>query len=524
MLDMFSMGSASRRVFAPESGPRTQDGKGMSAGSITRGTAATAEQAPTARTRTLNEVPARPGGAFVVYWMTAFRRLSWNHALDRAVALATRHARPLIILEALRVDYPWSSARTHRFIMDGMADHARRLSRTPVAYFPFVEPSAGAGRGLLEALAADAVAVVGDDWPGFFHPRMLAAAARLPCRVEVVDSCGLLPLRAASRAFPTAHAFRRFLQGVLPAHLADMPDPEPLRRLPAARPPIPSAVLERWSPTPLTVLESGPPDLRFARAVAPVTLRGGAAAATERLDGWLATRLSRYAEERNAPDADAASGLSSYLHFGHTSTWQILARLAAAEGWAPDRVARTPTGRREGWWGVGRSAEAFLDQLVTWRELGLNAAVHLPGYQAYESVPDWARRTLAEHAADHRPHRYDLADLDGGRTHDRLWNAAQRQLREEGTIDGYLRMLWGKKVLEWSPSPEAAAETLIELNNRYALDGRDPNSYSGIYWCFGRYDRPWGPSRAIFGTVRYMSSANTARRLPLAKYLDQYGS
>jgi deoxyribodipyrimidine photo-lyase len=173
---------------------------------------------------------------------------------------------------------------------------------------------------------------------------------------------------------------------------------------------------------------------------------------------------------------------------------------------------------------MGRSAEAFLDQVVTWRELGLNAAVHLPGYEAYASLPDWARRSLADHGADRRPYVYDLETHDAGQTHDPLWNAAQRQLREEGTIQNYLRMLWGKKVLEWSPTPEGAAEALIELNNRYALDGRDPNSYSGIYWCFGRYDRPWGPRRPVFGTVRYVSSANTARKLALEEYLNRFGS
>jgi len=496
----------------------------MSTGANRRVTRDLAASTAVARMRPLNHVPVRPGARFVVYWITAFRRLSWNHALDHAVMYAVRHDRPLLILEALRADYPWASARFHRFIMDGMADHARRLARTAVTYFPYVEPSAGASRGLLEALAADAVVVVGDDWPGFFQPRMLAAAARLPCRVEVVDSCGLMPVRAAPRAFPTARAFRRFLQQALPAQLADMPDPEPLRRLPVRTAGIPPAVRERWCPTRLTELESGLPDQPFTRTVPPVTIRGGAPAAMDRLGGFVANRLTRYAEERNAPDADAASGLSPYLHFGHISTWQILAGLADAEGWAPDRVARGATGGREGWWGMGRSAEAFLDQLVTWRELGLNAAVHLPGYEAFGSLPDWARRTLAEHSADRRPHVYDVSELDAGNTHDRLWNAAQRQLREEGTIQGYLRMLWGKKVLEWSATPEQAAETLIELNNRYALDGRDPNSYSGIYWCFGRYDRPWGPRRPIFGTVRYMSSANTARKLQLGEYLERFAS
>jgi deoxyribodipyrimidine photo-lyase len=340
----------------------------------------------------------------------------------------------------------------------------------------------------------------------------------------VVDSCGLVPLREASRAFPTAHAFRRFIQGRLPVHLADLPDPEPLRRIPFARAEIPRAVLERWEPTPGAVLESGLPDIQFTHDVPPVALQGGTTAASKRLDRFLADRLARYAEERSHPDADAASGLSPYLHFGHISTWQVLARLAEAEGWSPDRVAQKATGKREGWWGMGRSVEAFLDQLVTWRELGLNAAVYLPRYETLDSVPNWARKTLAEHASDRRQYLYDLAGLEAGLTHDRLWNAAQRQLREEGTIQNYLRMLWGKKVLEWSPTPELAAEALVELNNRYALDGRDPNSYSGIYWCFGRYDRPWGPRRRVFGTVRYMSSANTARKLALEEYLVRFGA
>jgi deoxyribodipyrimidine photo-lyase len=456
--------------------------------------------------------------------MTAFRRTTSNHALDRAVALSVESGRPLLVLEALRADYRWSTARFHRFVMDGMADNARRLARSRAVYFPYVESKAGAGRGLLQALARDAVAIVGDDWPGFFHPRMIGAAgARVPCRLEVVDSCGLVPVRGASRAFSTAYAFRRFLQQVLPTHLADQPDPEPLRRLPQGRAEIPAAVLERWAPATPRVLAEGLPHVRFDADVSPTALRGGPAAAEERLERFIEARLSRYGEDRNHPDADAASGLSPYLHFGHISPWHVLARLAAREAWAPDRVGAKATGRREGWWGMGRSAEAFLDQLVTWRELGLNAAAHLPGYDGYESLPDWARTTLANHAADRRPHLYDLETLDAGKTHDRLWNAAQRQLREDGIIQNYLRMLWGKKVIEWSPTPERAAEVLIELNNRYALDGRDPNSYSGIFWCFGRYDRPWGPRRPVFGTVRYMSSANTARKLQLGEYLTRLG-
>jgi deoxyribodipyrimidine photo-lyase len=149
---------------------------------------------------------------------------------------------------------------------------------------------------------------------------------------------------------------------------------------------------------------------------------------------------------------------------------------------------------------------------------------HNERYDQYESLPDWAQATLAKHATDQREHIYTLDEFDAAATHDRLWNAAQLQLLREGRIHNYLRMLWGKKILEWSPSPQAALEVMIELNNRYALDGRDPNSYSGIFWVLGRYDRPWGPERSVFGTVRYMSSQSTRRKLHVEKYLDLYRS
>jgi deoxyribodipyrimidine photo-lyase len=168
-------------------------------------------------------------------------------------------------------------------------------------------------------------------------------------------------------------------------------------------------------------------------------------------------------------------------------------------------------------------AEAFLDQLVTWREVGLNMCTLRPDdYMRYESLPDWAQKTLADHQKDPRGALYTRAELEGARTGDRVWNAAQRELLREGRIHNYLRMLWGKRVLEWTRTPEEALEILIELNDKYALDGRDPNSYSGIFWTFGRYDRPWGPERPVYGSVRYMSSANTVKKLDLERYLERY--
>ena len=171
---------------------------------------------------------------------------------------------------------------------------------------------------------------------------------------------------------------------------------------------------------------------------------------------------------------------------------------------------------------MSRNAEAFLDQLITWRELGYNMCANLHTYDLYESLPAWAQDTLDGHRKDPRPLLYGLEHFENADTHDPLWNAAQTQLKREGRVHNYLRMLWGKKILEWTPSPEEALDIMIHLNNKYALDGRNPNSYSGIFWILGRYDRPWAPERPVFGKIRYMSSQNTARKLRLKQYLRKY--
>jgi deoxyribodipyrimidine photo-lyase len=192
------------------------------------------------------------------------------------------------------------------------------------------------------------------------------------------------------------------------------------------------------------------------------------------------------------------------------------------EGWSARRLSTNASGKRSGWWGASENAEEFLDELITWRELGYNMCGHRSDYDQYESLPEWARRTLEEHESDPRPYRYSLERLEAAETHDGIWNAAQTQLVLEGRLHNYLRMLWGKKILEWSSSPREALTRMIELNNKYALDGRDPNSYSGIFWVLGRYDRAWGPQRPVFGKVRYMSSKNTRRKLRLNRYLERY--
>jgi len=478
---------------------------------------------PAIRIRSANDAPIRPDGEFVLYWMIAARRPRWNHALDRAVELARELGRPLLVLEPLRSDYPWASDRFHRFVLSGMRDNAAAFGRAGVTYHPYVEPEKGAGRGLLSAFAERASAVVTDDFPGFFLPRMVAAAAgRLPVRLEAVDGNGLLPLRATSRSFDRAVDFRRFLQKTLPDHLGERPRADPFAgRLPG-KALLPPGLVRRWPAADPALLAGGPlSSLPIDHAVTPAPLEGGARAAGAALARFVSERLASYAELRNEPSHDVTSGLSPYLHFGHVSSHQVLASLARHEGWTSARLSGRPDGKKEGWWGMSAPAEAFLDQLVTWRELGLNTAHLRDDGDRYESLPWWARATLEAHRSDPRPHVYTLEALERAATHDEVWNAAQRQLLTEGRIHNYLRMLWGKSLLRWSATPQEAVRTLVVLNDRWALDGRDPNSISGIFWTFGRYDRPW-PEREVFGTVRSMTSESARRKLDLGPYLARF--
>jgi len=482
---------------------------------------------PSLRIQVRNAAPVNPKGDFVLYWMIANRRITWNFSLEEAVEWAVKLKKPLLILEALRCDYKWASDRLHRFIIDGMADNDRRLESYSVLYYPYVEPARGEGQGLLAALSACACLVVTDNFPDFFLPHMVSKATRIvPVRLVQVDSNGLLPLRAADQAFTTAYAFRRFLQKNLFRHLSEFPRANPLAKvkLPILRS-LPSQITRRWPRASSNLLAGDPTALKplpIDHSIIPANKRGGATAGNATWKNFLNENFDRYPELRSHPDEDATSGLSPYLHFGHISVHQIFAELMNREGWSIEKLSPKATGSRSGWWKASNAAEEFLDQLITWRELGFNMCAFRDDYDQYESLPNWALKTLTVHCRDRRKYIYELAQFEAAKTHDRLWNAAQMQLVREGRLHNYLRMLWGKKILEWSESPKVGLEVMIELNNKYALDGRDPNSYSGIFWVLGRYDRPWGPERPIFGKIRPMSSENTARKVRVQNYLQQY--
>ena len=482
---------------------------------------------PEIRLSAANDHPVRPEGGYVLYWMIAHRRTRYNFALQHAVDLAQELRKPLVVFEPLRVRYRWASDRIHKFIIEGMRDNAKALHNTSVTYYPYVEPKPGAGTPLLHRLAKDACTVVTDEYPCFFLPHMIDAVKdRIPARLELVDSNGLMPLRLADRTFTVAHSYRRWMQKNILDALLDVPKADPLkgRKLPRIHS-LPKPIMDRFPAADLDHLIEGDglSELPIDHSVRPSPIvSGGAGDANERLNQFLGETIDVYDEDRNHPDEHATTGLSPHLHFGHISAHEMVDRLLDQEAWTPDKASK-PNGKNHGFWNLSKGAEAFLDQLLTWREMGFNLSFREPNqYDKFDALPDWAKKSHAEQAEAGRPHLYTLQQFENAQTHDELWNAAQREIVRTGVMHNYMRMLWGKKILHWTPSPQQALRIMIHLNNKYGLDGRDPNSYSGIFWVLGRYDRAWGPKRPVFGSVRYMTSDSARRKLRLNRYLGRF--
>jgi len=485
---------------------------------------------PSSRLLLANDRPIRLDRSFVLYWMTSARRTTYNFGLERATEWSRALGLPLVVLEAVRLGYKHASDRFHAFILQGMAPKVQRFAERGVVYHPYVERTKDEGKGLVAALSQQAAVVVTDDYPAFFLPRMIEAAAQqIPVRFEQIDSNGIVPMRSTDKAFTTAFSFRAWLQKNIAPHLRVRPlaDPLVMGLPPAPKDLLPAELRNRWPVATPDLLAATP----AALAALPIDHRvsivsrtvGGEVAGQSALKKFLHSNLSKYLSERNDPDAHVTSGLSPYLHFGHVGAHDVFDAIAKAEGFSEANL-QARGGKREGFWGVSGPAEAFLEQLITWREVGFNMCVHRPhDYMQYESLPGWAQQTLDEHAADRRAKLYTRAEMEEARTGDAVWNAAQRELVRDGRIHNYLRMLWGKRILEWTVTPRDAVDVLIELNDKYALDGRDPNSYSGIFWILGRYDRPWAPVRQVYGSIRYMSSTNTLKKIDMKKYLVAYG-
>lgn len=475
-----------------------------------------------------NEKKTNTEGDFVLYWMQINRRFQYNYALEYAVGWANKLGKPLLVYEGLGCDYPWASDRFHHFLMEGMEENLEYAKENNINYYSYLEDKSGAGNGLLYELAENACTVISDEFPVFIiqeHNEKVGPSLEVP--YITVDSNGLIPLGLTVKAPYNAYFFRKIMQRNFVECFTNPPKKDPLADLENhSEVALGDDFLSKYpaAEKKLKNRKSFVSSLPINHDVGKIDLQGTRQAALGKLGQFIQYGLSKYDENRNDPDENAASGLSPWLHFGKISEYEIVDTVLEhqPEGWNLDNITFNK-GSTGGFFNGDPNVDAFLDEVITWREVGFHFAHHEPDYDQYETLPDWSLETLEEHKNDPREYIYELEEFAQSQTHDEIWNAAQTQLREEGIMQNYLRMLWGKKVLEWTPNPEIALAYLIELNNRYAIDGRDPNSYSGIFWIFGRFDRAW-QERPIYGKVRYMTSDSTRKKLKLKQYLDTYGS
>lgn len=477
------------------------------------------------RVRNLNQQIIQNNGDYVLYWMQINRRFESNFALEYAVKLANQLGKPLLIYEGLSATYPWASDRFHGYLMQGMEENRQLAEKNGWNYWGYWESKPKAGKGLIRHLASRASALVTDDNPVFImrtHNETVSQKLTIP--YIVVDSNGLIPFGLTDKAPYTAFLFRKIMQKNFVESIKNAPEQEPMKGL------LNRTLIQLdddfkkefpafWhvSISKDDFISSLPID----HSVKPIAEIGTREEALKKFSRFLDHKIKRYNEDRNHPDKLGVSSMSGYLHFGKISEFEMVLQALEKqpESWSLDAITYK-NGQSGDFYGGNPSIESFLDELITWREVGHHFAHHVPNYDEYESLPDWALQTLKEHEQDPREALYSLEEFETAKTHDPIWNAAQRELVRDGRIHNYLRMLWGKKILEWTPNARKALEIMIELNNKYAIDGRDPNSYSGIFWVLGRFDRAWG-ERPVFGKIRYMSSDSTIKKIDMKGYLKR---
>jgi deoxyribodipyrimidine photo-lyase len=427
-------------------------------------------------------------GAVVVYWMQRAQRATDNPALETAIAAANAIGKAAVVYFGLAADVSGANLRHYHFMVEGLRDVAADLARRGISFVVRRSPD----HFVQFCEEVRPALVIGDENPlrAAEHTKgRVAACLRVP--FWTVDADVIVP----SRLLQKEHYAARTIRPRIHAHLRTFLRPVG-RHVPRYK----------WTPPrqPQTLHPDASllDDLPIDRSVHPVAAwRGGSHAARKALRRFLLERLTGYAENRNRPERDATSQLSPYLHFGHIGPHSVALAVRDADAPEADR-------------------DAFLEELIVRRELAVNFVRYNPAYDRLGSAEPWALRTLAAHRADPRPYRCTPRQLEQAETHDELWDAAQRQMVCAGWMHGYLRMYWAKKILEWSDSPEAAYEIAVALNDRYELDGRDPNGYAGIAWAIaGKHDRAWGPERPIYGTIRYMSSVSTRRKFDGATYI-----
>ncbi|MCG8479567.1 MAG: deoxyribodipyrimidine photo-lyase [Spirochaetales bacterium] len=434
--------------------------------------------------------------------MQASVRSRYNHALEYAVHLANRRNQPLHVIFGLSRGYPGARMRHYRFLVEGLCAVERNLGARGVPFSVWLGDA-----GAIGAAASHTASTLITDraYLRLHREWRRRVAEEASCPIVQIESNVVVPVEHASGKDEYAAAtLRPKITRLLDRYLL------PVTMQPYHGGPDETFTLAPQFPRVDLSALSDPSRLadylEVDRSVGPVAeFPGGEDEAGARLADFLERRLRDFDEHRNIPDRDATSGLSPYLHFGHISPVEIALRAQdfAEERMAPDERSGLAT---------------LLEELIVRRELAANFTEYNPDYDRYGGLPDWARRSLAEHSGDPRPVTYTAGQLEEAQTEDPYWNACQREMCLRGKMHGYMRMYWGKKILEWMDEPEEAFLLAVELNDKYELDGRDPNGYAGVAWCFGKHDRPWA-ERPIFGKVRYMNANGLKRKF---KGIDQY--
>ncbi len=414
----------------------------------------------------------------------------YNGALQVAIREANRHNLPVVVYFGLSSEYPSANGRNLRFLLEGMDEVRQSLEEMGIRLVLTLHlPPNGA----VDLSRRAALMVVDRAYQRIATTWVQQAVRAVRCASLCVEDNVIVPVQTASpKEEYSAATLRPKIHKKLPRFLKAREENLPARDSTALDL---ESEFEEGTGALLARLDVDP-------TVPPVTtLPSGPAAAEEQLRAFVKERLDEYSEARNDPARQGSSGLSPYLHFGQISPLYIALRVMEAQS---------------------RGEEAFLEQLIVRRELAMNYVWYNSSYDSINGLPRWTRETLQKHQADPRPYLYSPEEMEEARTHDPAWNAAQNEMRRTGSMHGYMRMYWGKKILEWSSSPEEAFQRAVYLNDRYELDGRDPNGYAGIAWCFGKHDRPW-KERPIFGTIRYMSAAGLERKFDMEEYTKRWG-
>ena len=448
------------------------------------------------RTRVVQE-SVNTGGHFVLYWLRTAARADENPALDVAVSLAEQLSLPVLVYHAISQHYQYASDRHHTFMLEGARDVQAQFASRGISYvFHLANPTDD--KTHLVTLAEQAAAVVTEEMPVDPPRRFLKAlASRVETQVLCVDTACVVPMQLVKKAYTRAFQYRSATKELYEERLTrQWPD---LNLNP--------------QPFDLSTLLLEPMDLQTADLAelvsrcdidhsigAVVDTRGGSTAGYARWDCFKEKGLSKYAKQRNNALLDGVSRMSAYLHYGMVSPMRLAREAAEIDN---------------------AGSEKYLDELLIWRELAYAFCFHRTDHDQWSAIPDWAQATLKAHAGDRRQHVYSWEQLARAQTDDAMWNAAQQSLLIQGELHNNVRMTWGKAILNWTRSPHDALRLMIDLNHRYALDGRDPASYGGLLWCLGQFDRPFEPESNIFGSVRTRSTKGHAKRLDVDAYRKQ---